>query len=185
MNEKKNNKKIIGLLLSICGIGVILTFITVAGVFLSKIISKSYDFSPYREDFEIIEKIIREDYEQNSQEYSQGKYVYYEIIYNSDTGLYSYKRLYSDNVVEIDSRYNASIENIYTTYSNLTTDTWCGYIAVGRNEIDFSNDEGGYGRIIHSFDGKIPSESQWSKKYTRFYVLGKDWYAYLPKRHYR
>ena len=111
--NKKTGKKII-LFLAICIPGaLILAVITVAGVFLSKSISKRNDFSAYREDFEIVENIIVEDYRQNLQNYSKDVFVHYEIIYNSDTGLYSYKRFYSDNAVEIDSKYNASIGNIY------------------------------------------------------------------------
>ena len=173
--------------LAICIPGaLILAVITVAGVFLSKSISKSNDFSAYREDFEIVENIIVEDYRQNLQNYSKDEFVYYEIIYNSDNGLYSYKRFYSDNAVEIDSKYNASVGNIYTAYSNLTTDAWCGYIAIRGKESVFWNYESGYGRIIHSLNGEIPSDIMGSKdNYTYFYVLGKDWYAFLPKRHYR
>ena len=185
MNEKTGKKIILFLAICIPG-ALILVLITVAGVFLSKSISKRNDFSAYREDFEIVENIIVEDYRQNLQNYSKDVFVHYEIIYNSDTGLYSYKRFYSDNAVEIDSKYNASIENIYTTYSNLTTDAWCGYIAIRGNEFVFWNYESGYGRIIHSPNGEIPSDIMGSKdKYTYFYVLGKDWYAFLPKRHYR
>lgn len=185
MNEKTGKKIILFLAICIPG-ALILAVITVAGVFLSKSISKRNDFSAYREDFEIVENIIVEDYLQNLQNYSKDEFVYYEIIYNSDTGLYSYKRFYSDNAVEIDSKYNASIENIYTAYSNLTTDAWCGYIAIRGKESVFWNYESGYGRIIHSPNGEIPSDIMGSKdKYTYFYVLGKDWYAFLPKRHYR
>ena len=184
--NKKTGKKII-LFLAICIPGaLILAVITVAGVFLSKNLSKSTDFSDYREDFEIVENIIMEDYRQNLQNYSKDEFVYYEIIYNSDTGLYSYKRFYSDNTVEIDSKYNVSLGNIYTAYSNLTTDAWCGYIAIRGKESVFWNYESGYGRIIHSLNGEIPSDIMGSKdNYTYFYVLGKDWYAFLPKRHYR
>jgi len=185
MNEKKTNKIIILLCIGILG-ALILIFIAIAGGFLFKKISTSNSFSASREDFEIIEKIIMEDYQKNSQNYSQDELVDYEIVYCKDTGLYSYKRFYSDNAVEIDSKYNASIENIYTTYSNLTTDAWCGYIAIRGNEFVFWNYESGYGRIIHSLNGEVPSEIIGSKdNYTNPYVLGKDWYAFLPKRHYR
>jgi len=187
MNEKTGKKIILFLAICIPG-ALILVLITVAGVFLSKSISKRNDFSAYREDFEIVENIIVEDYRQNLQNYSKDVFVHYEIIYNSDTGLYSYKRFYSDNAVEIDSKYNASIGNIYTAYSNLTTEAWCGYIAIRGKESVFWNYETGYSQVIHSLNGQIPSGAIATDNYfreTNFDVLGKDWYAFLPKRHYR
>ena len=188
MNEKTSKKILLFLVICILGTLIFLFCIIIAGIILSKNISRSNKFSASREDFEIVEKIIMEDYEQNMQSYPKDGVVDYEIIHSDDTGLYSYKYCYSDTIVEIDSKYTAAIENIYTTYSNLTTDIWYGYIAIRGNEFIFWNYEKGDGQVIHSLNGQIPSGAIGTKNYNRetnLYFLGKDWYVYTPTKHHR
>ena len=187
MNEK-NGKKII-LFLAICIPGaLILAVITVAGVFLSRNLSKSNDFSDYREDFEIVEKIIMEDYQSNSHNYTYDGLVIYELTYCEDTGLYNCRYLYSDTILEINSEYTNCVSNIYSSYATLTSEKWRGYVTIRRNEFIFWNYETGYSQVIHSLNGQIPSGAIATDNYfreTNFDVLGKDWYVFSPKRNYR
>lgn len=187
MNEKKINKRILFLSISILG-ALTLTIIIFTGVLLSRSISKSISFSDSREDFEIVEKIIMEDYQSNSHNYTYDGLVIYELTYCEDTGLYNCRYLYSDTILEINSEYTNCVRNIYSSYATLTSEKWRGYVTIRRNEFIFWNYETGYSQVIHSLNGQIPSGAIATDNYfreTNFDVLGKDWYVFSPKRNYR